>query len=319
MPHLIVIGHDYHLQKSPFMRRFCMLLLFSVLLGCGVTAQQPVNNSQQAVAKANWLRQQLHWSVPNGMPRITQPGGDPNWPRTWQLQYRDGLFIIDSTNGAFFVASHTPPNVDAAQQININIQQARKLAVKYAQLVGIPLNNAAFDKCMLVSDYNRHRIWRLFYTEKYKGYPYYDNNIIMCEIEPADGSLQGITWGHRIKPPAQVKVLVTKDTALAKAHAQFVKLRMTTQIGKLHSAKLAIVTPNEVWKQAALPSKPTPRRPSGWRTSSPEPPSRLAWVLQFDDAHGFRGSSDVIFVDAANGAIIGGGGFSVHGRGTVIH
>jgi len=131
--------------------------------------------------------------------------------------------------------------------------------------------------------------WSTVWQRETDGYPYLDD-YIMLDIDAFHGQVVGYEKAFHSDEPASTKVLVSEAKARTNA-GKFIGDKLTNRDIKLSPDKgsLMIVRPTYYWTDHPILNTP--------------PTTRLAWILKLATEYGHG----TIWVDAQDGAILGGG------------
>ncbi len=136
--------------------------------------------------------------------------------------------------------------------------------------------------------------WEIRWVRVYKGYEYKED-FCRVTVDAITGELLSLVKVFLSQAPTNVKISVKKVDAVKKAQT-YLKGK-DIAFGKLRSAKLLIVCPNDYWEKQKR-----------GLDELPHPPTRLVWVVGFTKGEDAVGQEHFrqVWVDATNGEVVGG-------------
>ncbi len=282
---------------------FALVLILSLM---SLAAGARVDREDQAVSRASKFFTNVGWTanaIPAARAKVEHKG--PSWsPDRWSVQF-EGLSVdVDSANGRVRYASRGDVLSKRTKDIvKITKEYADKQAANYIKAMGLDIRDTRLLTSQAVTHFSQPggMQWEVRYARIYKGYEFRHDHLSV-DLDPLDGSLLGAGSGFDSPPPEDTTVNITKGQAACTARGYLMELGLTAgkvvsreitpSIGKRVPSGPQIVQPWDVYEYWEVRATPP----------DPAPVSRLAWVIVFDAPW----SGTAVFVDAADGDILGG-------------
>ena len=266
----------------------------------------PSMNDEQAIARVKEFAKEVGWQPDPRSKRgtkVTPPvsSQDPHRRAVWLYNIHVEL---DIESGKIRSAGREQLYTRRNELVvNVSESDAPKKAEGYLKAAGVSLADTRLEEATLhsISDNRADSAWHITYRRTYKGFPFLED-AIEVDVDPVDGSLLGFGDHRNSAEPADVSARLTKEQAERKGREYLAALGLIA--GNTVSAeiitggtKIVFAEPQivQLWDMYEY-----------WEVHTdpplPGPATKLSWVVAYDAPW----ESTMVFVDAANGDILGG-------------
>ncbi len=274
------------------------IVLLSVVVCRGQISYSPITTADQAEQQARKVFQLVNWPDTGEVTVKSPPADSKGREKRWSIRIGEALAEFDGGNGELrnlFLFNRLRGRT--TENINIDEKTANAHAIKLMTKVGLNIDEARIVSSKAVNSTSNpgETYWQVIMRRYYKEYEYADDFIVV-NYDPNDGSLMGFGYNFDSPQPLISTASFTREQAITQGQASDYFQKLNVTLVNVRSAELKIVIPNNYWDIAI--------KKTDYKHYVKQPYSRLAWVMEFDAT----GPSHriLVWVDAENGAIIGG-------------